>query len=370
MKWLVIVALCGCWPGLKRTEPTYRNPNVDEFAEQLAQASKARDVARVRGMLGKSVTVGGLWFSDLTCMRQFSFPGEVTGPKLDELARCLAALELKKSARGDKLPDVVVLTYGNGIELEARFVETSVGPWLAWIGYSARRDLQDALPTIGGDTLEALRLEGDPQAPLAGPGTFNDLEAKFGAYAWLKVCIDATGAVTGAHVREASSPRAARAFSAATQTWKFKPYTLGSQPAPVCSMVAMTYPVKKLKREMLPLPAPSSDVKAINVPSPALGERVSGSSFVAPDDEDKYRVLQAGVMKLVSAFHFCIDERGSVSRIVMLRTSGLPKYDQKIMTTIGSWRYKPFLDEGQPVPVCSSVHFIYSYRDSPVRVQR
>lgn len=367
---IVVSVLIGCGPGLRDTEPQYRSPKLHDSAEKLTRASSAHDVAAVRALLRDVVTIGGLWFPDTRCMIEFAAPAEVRGPKLDELARCLATLELKRSELEDALPDVVVLTYGGGIELEARFVEHESGPWLAWIGYSARRDLQDALPTISAATLEALRIDGDPQAPLAGPGTFSELEMKHGAYAWLKVCIDASGAVTGAHVREATSPRTARTFAAATQTWKFRPYMLGSQPAPVCAMVRMAYAMKEGDREKLPLPLPDGPDTLLRVPHLVLGDRVTGTTMVAPDDIDKLALAKAGRPRLISAFYYCIDETGRVAKVVMLRSSGLPGYDRKIVAAIKRWVYRPFLDEGRPIGVCSSVHFIYSQAHGGIRMQR
>jgi TonB family protein len=358
MKLLVAAAagVIACGPGLH--DPSqYRNPELADFAAQLETASHAHDVAKMRALLHDEVTIAGIWFADVTCTREFAAPGDVTGPRLDDLARCLAGLELTRSERSDALPDVVVLTYGPGIELEARLIDTHDGPWLAWIGYVARRNLQDALPTITPAALEQLRLAGDPQAPLAGPSTFAS-----GTSAWLKICIDRTGAVSSAQVREATSPHAARAFADATKTWQFRPLLLGGQPAPACAMLQMTYPAsERPPHEQLPLPVPDAPEELTNVPSRVL-ERVAGTTLVVPDDIEKVRLQKAHLLHLVSAFHFCIDTTGHVSRVAILRSSGLPGYDRKLVAAIGGWSYKPFLDEGTAVPVCSSVHFVYRQR--------
>ncbi|HEX5061229.1 MAG TPA: hypothetical protein VFV99_17805 [Kofleriaceae bacterium] len=364
MKQLLVAAalLCACGPGFKGAED-YRNPRIHDFAGDLSQASQKRDVGTIRAMLRDSVTVGGLWFEDVSCTKQFAFPSEVKGPRLDELARCLTTLQLAVSARNDQLPDVLLFTYGPGLELEARIIETQDGPWLAWIGYVARRDLQDALPTVSASALEALRIEGDSQAPLAGPGAFDELTVLKAAYAWMKVCIDANGVVTGAHVREASSPHAARTFGAAIQTWKFRPFMLGSQPAPVCSMVRMFYPTDKTPdRETLPLPVPEGPGDVVNVPSVMLGKRTAGRINLSPDDIDKVRIQKSRVRKLIAALHYCLDVNGHVSRVRLIRSSGLPHYDDKLVKAAEGWAFAPFLDEGKPVVVCSTTHFVYTQK--------
>lgn len=360
MRSLVVAALCACGPGLAGTEQAYRSPKLQDFAAQLTSASQQQDVASVRALLRDSVTIGGLWFQDIECVKQFSAPGEVRGPRLDALARCLTALDLATSPRIDALPDVAVLTYGPGIELEARFVEGEDGPWLAWIGYVARRDPQDALPTISAAALESLRVAGDRSGGPYAPSAFPELAICPSAYAWLKVCIDGQGAVTGAHVREATSPRTARTFADAVRTWQFRPFMAGSQPTPVCAMVLMAYPGdKEPKVEKLPLPLPVLADDVTNVPS-AMVKRVAGETLVAPDAREKTLLQKARIKRVVAAFHYCIDTTGRVSRVLPIRHSGLPRYDRKLVEAIQRWTYQPFVDEGRPVPVCSSVHYIYN----------
>jgi hypothetical protein len=359
----LIVGVCvmACGPGLKGAHgPEYRNPKLHDYAAELSQASRAHDASAIRKLLGDHVTLGGMWFEDVGCMVKFAAPAKISGPGLDEFARCLATLDLAPSSRSDALPDVGILTYGRGLEVEARFLETHEGGWLNWIGYVARRDLQDALPTVSAASLEALRIDGDPQAPLAGPSTFDELPMMKSAYAWLKVCIDGNGAVTGVHVREASSPKAARVFAAAAQTWKFQPFVLRTQPSPVCSMVRMRYPSNPDdKIEVLPLPLPSSTAALTNVPAQVLGKRIGGEMNVAPTDLDKHRIDRAGVERVIAALHYCIDETGRVNHAALIRSSGIATYDRRLLSAVGSWAYKPYLDEGKPVSVCSSVHIVY-----------
>jgi hypothetical protein len=366
MRWLVVALLIACGPGVSGVrDPLDLNAKRHDLAAGLVRASREHDVAALRELLRDHVTIGGMWFDDVKCMVRFAAPARVTDPALDEFARCLATLDLAVSSRTDALPDVVILTYGTGLELEARFIETRDGPWLNWIGYVARRDLHDALPTVSASALEALRVEGDSMAPLAGPGTFDELLITKVAYTWLKVCVDNTGAVTSANVREASSPKAARVFASAAQTWKFRPFILRSQPAPVCAMIRMRYPVDPPpKGEILPLPLPSTTTAFTNVPNQALGKRVAGEIMVSPDDIDKTRIQRAGIGRVIGAVHFCIDTSGHVDHASLIRSTGVEGYDRKLVAKVGTWVYAPYLDEGKPVGVCSSVHFIYSQTPS------
>jgi hypothetical protein len=313
-------------------------------------------------MLGPNVTVGGLWFPDPVCQREFVAPGEVGGGRLDELARCIATLQLAVAPRKDALADVAVFTYPPGLEIEARFIDRVDGPWLSWIGYEARRSLGDALPTISAETLESLRTAG-AREPAAHE--LDDEVAHSGlhyAKTWVKLCLDATGAVTGVHVREASSSRAARVFSAAVADWKFKPFTPAGQPMPVCSLVLLANPLPlALEHERIPYPLSESSDAGLIVPIQAL-HRVKGQITITPSDDLKVVLQKAGIRRLIGSFQFCLDEHGHAQNVRILRSTGLPGYDQSIIGHIGVWEYEPYLDEGKAIPVCTSVTFIYTQR--------
>lgn len=358
MKLLVGAAalLVACGPGLRDASKT--SPTAD-FATTFAHASQTGDTATLRKMLGPSVTVGGLWFLDATCQQEFAGAGEIGGGRLDELARCLTTLKLAVSSRKDSLSDVAVLTYEPGFEIEARFIERVDGPWLSWIGYEARKDVADALPTISVDALESLRTAGLREPAVAGldGGTQPDAHP----YVWVKTCIDSEGKVTGTHVREASSPRAARMFSAAIADWAFKPFVPTGQAVPVCAMVLVAKPLAEaLKVAEIPLPSRHADDRIMI--GPAQLHRVSGDRLVYPDDETKTRIQKAGISRISGTIEFCIDKTGRVGDLMLLRSTGVPPYDGKILRAVSRWVYQPYFDDSGPVDVCTAVTFVYSQR--------
>jgi hypothetical protein len=97
-----LVFLIACGPGIPHHDDIPKPPTPD-FATALASATQAGDVKTIRAMLGPSATLGGLWFPDPVCHREFLAPGEVGGGRLDELARCLATLKLTVATRMDAL---------------------------------------------------------------------------------------------------------------------------------------------------------------------------------------------------------------------------------------------------------------------------
>jgi hypothetical protein len=343
----VVVAACG------GAAPNVEQPR-DTRDLRAALIAAADDPAALAKLLRGSVTNGGLWFADPACV----FPvGQVTADRLPEFARCLAGLHMRRSLREDALADVVVLQYDPGFEIEARVIADSGGPRLTWIGYEARRDDDDALPTINAALFESLRVAGDRNGPvvLAGDAT---------AEAWLKVCIDDTGSVTSADLRAMTSIDAGHAFVAAARTWKFRPFTLGERVVPVCAMLLLKYPpTQRTADEILPLPPQRGDGNgepALVVDPKALElKRTGGEKNIVPDDETKVQIEHSGLLRIAASFKMCIDKTGHVASIRPLRLTGFAAYDQKLAARIQKWTYSPFLVDGKPVPVCAAVTFIY-----------
>lgn len=359
MKLLLAAALvAACGPGIR---PPDELPPTKDFAADFVRASQTGDVATIRKMLGPSVVVGGMWFPDATCTVEFAAGGEVGGGRLDELARCLSTLKLQLSVHEEQLIDVVAMTYEPGFEIEARFLDVEDGPWLSWIGYEARRDASDALPTVSPETLEALRVAGSAAPQVTG---LDDDIAKFEfhhAYTWMKVCIDAEGNVTGAHVRETTSPRAARAFTAAIQDWRFRPFAPHGQPLPVCALEMFAAPAG-VDHTTIAMPEPiRGPADAVIVPSQAL-HRTAGQKMIVPQRRSKLAMAKARIQRLIGSFQLCLGRTGNVDSVALLRSTGLPDYDAELMHAIREWTYDPFLDDGKPIPVCSAVTFIYTQR--------
>jgi len=46
----------------------------------------------------------------------------------------------------------------------------------------------------------------------------------------------------------------------------------------------------------------------------------------------------------------------------VLKSSGFPAYDARLVDEVRRWRYTPFVIDGRPTPVCSVVQFVYNQR--------
>jgi TPR repeat protein len=194
------------------------------------------------------------------------------------------------------------------------------------------------------------------------------------AYAHLLVCVDPAGAVERATVNWGSRDHDSymRAVEAAAAKWRFTPFVAHGKPVRVCAEHVFVYPYDRAKKIPLPLPPDRSESRARassgtsapqNVAPMALDAlRIAGEKNIVPDDETKNAIGLLGYSKLVGSFKLCITMRGDIDSVAMLKSTGFDIYDRIIIDGIYRWRYRPFLVNGKPTPVCTAVTFIYSQR--------
>ena len=97
-------------------------------------------------------------------------------------------------------------------------------------------------------------------------------------------------------------------------------------------------------------------------PSVIRGMRISGDTQPHPSDNDKTAMARDGKDRVIAVYKTCVDERGSVASVTMLKSSGYPGYDAVISQAMFGWRYKPYEIGGQAVKACGIVTFIYQIK--------
>ena len=95
-------------------------------------------------------------------------------------------------------------------------------------------------------------------------------------------------------------------------------------------------------------------------------QRIAGEQNIVPDDVTKYEIQRAAAdqktISVTAKIRVCLDEKGRVESVLPIEVSGFRDYDSKLMTHIHDWVYKPFLVDGQPVPICTYVRFRYNQK--------
>ncbi|GAB4567050.1 MAG: hypothetical protein Tsb0020_19300 [Haliangiales bacterium] len=112
-----------------------------------------------------------------------------------------------------------------------------------------------------------------------------------------------------------------------------------------------------------PPPPPPPPPKPQVVPQVAVeGKRIAGEKQIQPDDTTKIQMQRDAKNRIVAVYKMCLNKGGAVTKINMVKSSGYPDYDRKIRSKMQEWRYQPYMVNGQAIPVCSSITFIYSQR--------
>jgi len=94
-------------------------------------------------------------------------------------------------------------------------------------------------------------------------------------------------------------------------------------------------------------------------PSDLAQIRFAGETQVHPSEVDKMAIIRAGNRGTSALFLVCIDDHGSVASVSLKRSSGFSDYDARLSAAIHGWRYHPYLKDGEPQPICSTVTFDY-----------
>ena len=95
-------------------------------------------------------------------------------------------------------------------------------------------------------------------------------------------------------------------------------------------------------------------------PTTVEAYRISGTRLIAPDPETKSLIFKAGSPRLIGSFKVCITAHGTIANVAMLRSTGAIAYDRIIEREIYGWKYRPFMLDGEPTPVCTAVTFVYT----------
>lgn len=398
MKRLAVLALVIA-PALASAKPVFYRPRDTVDSETLATAAmaklgaaiRAKSVSGIREVLGAQFTNNGMWFPDAACAKRFEVSGPVKGAEVIAFARCLAGLSLQVSTRKAAPRDGGLLTVDPGVEIELAFD----GEHVRWIGLPTQGGADRALPMLTAQALEGLRTQGstilDDKVGRALEIERTNQGATM-ATSWIKVCLDAKGEITKLTSVQASTPGAASAFVEAAADWKFKPFQVRGQGVPACALSLLVYPaskapsVEQYPSTLAPVgqitrsydfdddfeivfsgtgtslvpPPPPPPPPAANVPQSILeGLRVSGTKSIVPDPPTRATMVQAKKARVVAVMKVCIDDKGSVSSVTQLKSSGFPAYDRKILAEMQKWIYNPYKQNGRAVPVCSTVTLAY-----------
>ncbi len=129
----------------------------------------------------------------------------------------------------------------------------------------------------------------------------------------------------------------------------------GTCTTPPCGETEQAPPVT------LPKPTPPSVPRAIS-PTVLQSLRIAGETQIHPSNPIKNRMLRDGNPQVSGIVKVCISKAGTISDVALIRSTKYAEFDQQLLGAVRGWRYRPHTINGEAVPVCAMVSFVYSIK--------
>lgn len=325
-------------------------------AQTPPELQQALDEHHLSHVLAPDAKLHGLLFATPECAR-FQAPQKLVAKDRDAFDACID--QASPRIEHDRLAIVVASDAGR-----------SYAVWL-----EPRIKSGKVVELAGADTTgdDVSIYEGQYTAFEPSAATKKELGGKR-VGAEVQVCSDASGAVTSRRIVHKSG---VASFDAEVEAHfktvkKQEPIAIGKTNVRVCRRLDVFFPIAPpaidTKRDAVhpveiekidsatPVPNPPKIV------SPTVLEplRLAGSKLIVPDDKTKAAIQASGHDKVIASLKVCLDATGAVNVVRLLRSSGFAAYDQLLDREIHGWKYKPYVDHGGAIPVCTAVTFIYS----------
>lgn len=339
---------------------------------ELIVAINKRDVAGVASRVQMPLRLRRMRFDAPACA-QFSGDVEVDEQALPSFVRCLADLGVKHL---DGVADEWInAVYGPGIPLKLTSMRGA--PVVSFTGWADpdRAELLIEPVTFSSHIKKFSRSIVPARSARAALDASNESVA-----ALVELCVDGSGKITsldveafgGGNVAPGTSDPDLVAYqqlvTKAARRWSIKAFKLGRKPMAACSRLRVGYPVDRIPPMQIPAPPPppppptSPDAPNTIPPKLLEGHRIAGNKAIVPDDATKRAIRDAKRDRTISTFKLCVSDKGVVKKVTLLKSSGFPAYDAKIMREMNQWAYRPYMLQGKAVPVCTAVTFIYSQK--------
>jgi TonB family protein len=101
------------------------------------------------------------------------------------------------------------------------------------------------------------------------------------------------------------------------------------------------------------------------VPQVSVNEHmISGTRQIVPDDNTKREIYFDRKSRVVATFKLCVDRAGVPSAVTVMKSTGYPMYDARLMAAMESWRFQPFVVDGKVAAICTPYTFIYNQKNN------
>jgi TonB family protein len=89
-------------------------------------------------------------------------------------------------------------------------------------------------------------------------------------------------------------------------------------------------------------------------------QMVAGERQIHLPDQVLREMAARGISSATIAVKLCISADGAPSLVELHKSSGYQAADDNVLARVRDWRFKPYIIDGKPVPVCAGVFFNYA----------
>jgi TPR repeat protein len=341
--------------------------------EAARNALTRQDDAALAAIAPRPVALSGLWFDTPECSAQFSGDHELTTAEHPAFLRCLATIRpsaVSLEPTSERAGEDAGVDGGGGSQLRYEpGVSLSIDVEDGALQGITAPDVAELQPTAAplDFAILASHLTAGTTTIAVDPEVRSTTERNHDvAFVRLLACVDPSGKLERATVlqRSVGHDSYVRAVENAAAAWRFAPFSVRGQAVRVCALELFAYPpdqpskVNLLRAETLRELSAGSAV----APTALEANRIAGDMNLTPPPVTKTQISRMGADGAIGSFKLCLSAAGEIDHIEMLQSTGFDGYDRTLLDGMDRWKYRPFLVNGQPRPVCTAVTFIYSQR--------
>jgi protein TonB len=118
--------------------------------------------------------------------------------------------------------------------------------------------------------------------------------------------------------------------------------------------VAKPEPVRVAAAQPAPAEAPH-----VVAPAVLKSLRISGGDQIDAPDLVQAQMVRDEHKSTSATLKVCVAPTGEISQVNVMKSSGYPAFDDRLVAGVHGWRYKAYVVSGRPVVACSAVTFLY-----------
>ncbi len=117
-----------------------------------------------------------------------------------------------------------------------------------------------------------------------------------------------------------------------------------------------------------PPPPPPPPPRGVVTQAALDAQMISGEKQIVADELTKASMATDRKQRVDALLKVCVNVIGRPSSVTVIKSSGYPGYDAKLVGTIYEWRFRPFLIDGNPREVCGAHTFVYDQANKDLEI--